>query len=63
MQFFIKVTMYTEVKEHERLASLLSIFHSFDVVGYQSFQNAMSIEVINDVLGAVVCVSIEWFGG
>jgi len=40
----------TKAKGHETLASLLVAFHALDVVINESFQYAMSVTVINDVL-------------
>ena len=45
-----KFIFITKAKGHETLASLLVAFHALDVVINESFQYAMSVTVINDVL-------------
>jgi len=65
-----KFIFITKAKGHETLASLLVAFHALDVVINESFQYAMSVTVINDVLWGFVIISditvcavwSEWFG-
>jgi len=63
MLISVKLTLHTATQACERLASFSRVFHTLGVVVNELSENAMTVEMINDVLTVfVMVVWSEWYG-